>query len=65
MLTEEAAPSVRRHAALVGGWLAASPPPAAWTDDALEGWRTYVETRLSPDSSGTIRIEPPMLDGLS
>jgi|MDTD01.2.fsa_nt_gb hypothetical protein len=48
-----------------GGLPRLPPPPAAWTDDALEGWRTYVETRLSPDSSGTIRIEPPMLDGLS
>jgi hypothetical protein len=34
--------------------------------DALPtGWRDYLEMRLPPDPSGTIHIEPPMLDGLS
>lgn len=30
-----------------------------------EGWRGYLEMRLLPDAGGVIRVEPPMLDGLS
>ena len=30
-----------------------------------EGWRSYLEMRLLPDAGGVIRVEPPMLDGLS
>ena len=40
---------------------AGTPPPA------LSGWRKYLEMRLAntADASGTLRIEPPMIDGLS
>ena len=48
------------------------PPLPAWPASlvgdevpALEGWRDYLEMRLLPDASGIIRVEPPMLDGLS
>lgn len=47
---------------------AAFPPLPPWdgpTAPALDSWRAYLETRLPPDESGTIRVEPPMLDGLS
>lgn len=35
-----------------------APPP-------LAGWRSYLENRLEPDESGSLRVEPPQLDGLS
>jgi len=38
----------------------------AATADMLNGWRAYLEARLAPpDASGAIKVEPPMLDGLS
>jgi hypothetical protein len=33
--------------------------------ELLGGWRTYLQGRLPPDPSGSVRVEPPMLDGLS
>ena len=50
------------------------PPLPAWPASlagvgdevpAPEGWRDYLEMRLLPDAGGVIRVEPPMLDGLS
>ena len=31
----------------------------------LTGWRDYLEARLLPDANGTIKVEAPLLDGLS
>ena len=31
----------------------------------LKSWRHYLEMRLPPDGDGTIRVQPPLLDGLS
>lgn len=31
----------------------------------LGGWRDYLEWRLTPDATGTIKVEAPLLDGLS
>jgi hypothetical protein len=31
----------------------------------FDGWRDYLAFRLLPDESGTIRVQPPMLAGLS
>ena len=47
--------------------LAAWPLPAGTPPPALSGWRKYLEMRLAntADASGTLRIEPPMIDGLS
>eukprot|EP00962_Isochrysis_galbana_P023297 scaffold7011_cov112-Isochrysis_galbana.AAC.27 len=33
--------------------------------ELLGGWRAYLQGRLSPDPSGSVQVEPPMLDGLS
>ena len=41
------------------------PNPSNMPPPQLTGWRDYLEMRLAADDSGTIRIEPPMLDGLS
>ena len=41
-------------------WSAHEAPPAIGC-----GWREYIEMRVPPDAGGTIRIEPPMLDGAS
>ena len=35
------------------------------TPPTLVGWRDYLEMRLASDASGTIKVEPPMIDGLS
>ena len=32
---------------------------------SLTNWRDYLEMRMPADGTGTIRVEPPMLDGLS
>ena len=45
--------------------LAAWPLPAGAPPPKLTGWRAYLEMRLAADASGTIKVEPPMLDGLS
>ena len=44
------------------------PPLPPWCEAAppsLSGWRDYLECRMPPDASGTIRVQPPMLDGMS
>lgn len=41
------------------------PLPAGDAPPSMGGWRDYLSTRLPPDSKGTIRVEPPMLDGCS
>ena len=53
-------------------WSERDPFPAlgAWPLEedmppALTGWRGYLEWRLPPDATGTIRVQPPMVDGLS
>ena len=51
----------------------AFPPLAPWPSTAgrpypppvLTNWRDYLEMRLPPDTTGAIRVQPPMLDGLS
>lgn len=43
---------------LLPSWSERVPPP-------LNGWHSYLECRLPPDPTGTIRVQPPMLDGLS
>lgn len=45
-------------------------PPPPWSPREAppaigRGWRDYIEIRVPPDAGGTIRIEPPMLDGCS
>ena len=42
-----------------------APWPRGEVAGTLTNWRDYLEMRLPPDATGTIRVEPPMLDGLS
>ena len=46
------------------------PPLGAWPAGApaapqLKGWRDYLEFRMPADASGTIKVEAPLLDGMS
>jgi len=53
--------SERDHFPVLAKWPLArgqDPPP-------LSNWRDYLEMRLPPNAKGEIRVEPPMLDGLS